>query len=311
MCINKVSIIVCFMLLCMPAYATTTIPSIPGISGIARISSNKFLIVHDAKDYEQDKPRIGLLKIKSANERIDYKRLDFPASASTISNDLEGVCRVPNKLNEFLLTESGYWQGKYGRIFHIRVTKKHVALVHEFKLPFLRDNNPDQRDGDQFEGIACIARNSDDVLILLGERGGTEVYLNGVLRWGIYNLGTKNVIWSKQSQEVTSPNPWKLSKIRSITGLSIDSKGQLWGSASLDPGDDGPFRSVVYLIGRVDPNQEIPVQKHNPDTYWVVDGFKVEGVAAGEGRLPLSIGTEDENYGGIWRPMPELNSVLN
>jgi hypothetical protein len=308
---RKTIIIVCSVLFYLPACATTTIPSIPGISGIARMSPDTYLIVQDAKIFEQDKPRIGLLNIKSASESIEYKRLDFPATASTLSNDLEGVCRVPNKPNEFLLAESGYWQEKYGRIFHISVTKQHVALVHEFKLPFLRDNNPDQHDGDNFEGIACVAFNSDNVLILLGERGGTDVYPKGILRWGTYNLITRNVTWSGQSQEVTSPNPWGSSKIRSITGLSIDSKNQLWGSASVDPGDNGPFRSVVYLIGHIDANQEIPVQLYNPNTHWIVDGFKVEGVAAGEDGLPLSIGTEDENYGGIWRPMPELNFAPN
>jgi len=58
-----------------------------------------------------------------------------------------------------LLTESGYWEKEYDRIFHIRVIEQHVVLVREFQLPLLRDNNPDQRDGDQFEGIACIALN--------------------------------------------------------------------------------------------------------------------------------------------------------
>ena len=90
------------------------------------------------------------------------------------------------------------------------------------------------------------------------------------------------------------------------------SKNRLWGSAAVDPGDDGPFRSVVYLIGHVDANQNPPIKLYNSDTYWVIDGFKVEGVAAREDdRLPLSIGTEDENFGGVWRPLSEPNSVSN
>ena len=318
MYLSDTIIIVCFTLFYLTAYATTTnksinsttkvdVTMIPGISGISRMSSNKYLIVHDAKVYEPDKPRLGLLNIKSTSGRIEYKRLDFPAAASTPSNDLEGVCRVPNTSNEFLLAESGYWGKKYGRIFHIRVIEQRVVLVREFQLPLLRDNNQDQRDGDQFEGIACIALDSADVLILLGERGGTTVYPTGILRWGTYNLGTGRVAWSKQLLPVTAPNPWGVSGLRSITGLSIDSKGWLWGSAAVDPGNNGPFRSVVYLIGHVDGNQNIPVRLYNLDTYWIVDGFKVEGVVAGEDGLPLSIGTEDENFGGVWRPLPELN----
>jgi len=316
MYLSKAIIIVCFVLFYLPAYATTTIPNIPGISGIARMSSNKYLIVQDAKVYEQDKPRIGLLNIKSASGHIEYKQLDFPAAASASSNDLEGVCRVPNKSNEFLLAESGYWKEEEevygGRIFHIRVTEQRVVLVREFELPLLLYNGKGLDDGDNFEGIACIALNSADVLILLGERGGSEAYPKGVLRWGTYNLGTgQQPAWSKQSLEVTAPNPWGTSGLRSITGLSIDSKGWLWGSAAVDPDNDGPFRSVVYLIGHVDVNQNIPVLLHNSDTHWIVDGFKVEGVAAGEDGLPLSIGTEDENFGGVWRPLPRLNSVPN
>jgi len=261
MYLSKTIIIVCFVLFYLPAYATTTISSFPGISGIARMSSNEYLIVHDAKNCEEDKPRcdpknprIGLLNIKSASGRIEYKQLDFPAAASSLSSDLEGVCRVPNKSNEFFLAESGYWDGKFGRIFHIRVTmQRRVVLVDEFQLP---------KSGDQFEGIACIAINSADVLILLGERGGSEANPKGVLRWGTYNLVTRQQpAWSEQSQEVTAPNPWGVSGLRTITGLSIDGENRLWGSAAVDPdNNDGPFRSVVYLIGHVDVNIKVPVK---------------------------------------------------
>ena len=75
--------------------------------------------------------------------------------------------------------------------------------------------------------------------------------------------------------------------------------------ATQDLGDNGPFRSIVYLAGRIEPDASEPVQVL-PETNasWVLDGLKVEalGPSAVERSL-LSIATDDENYEGVWRPL--------
>jgi hypothetical protein len=71
-------------------------------------------------------------------------------------------------------------------------------------------------------------------------------------------------------------------------------------------GDSGPFRSVIYRVGKFDPSVSYPVQyEMNQDMVWYLDGLKVEAlgppVVAGS---VLTFATDDENYGGLWRPLP-------
>ncbi len=280
--------------------ANLSLPS--GISGMGRTVSGQYLVVHDS--YTAGEPRLGLLTVNPETElakaRFEYQQLLFPDSASANSNDLEGVCRLPDAPDEFLLSESGYWKGDFGRIFHVRLEKQVVVLKHEVQLPMLRNNSPESR-GDQFEGIACAKQRAGKTLVILGERGGSAAYPNGVLRWGSYDAVSGVVDWSDQSLEVPAPDPLASSTIRSISGLSIDEQNRLWASASVDRGDMGPFRSFVYLLGHVQSDETVPVTLAMEPPQWVVDGFKVEAVSAERSRV--TIGTEDEDFGGSWRPL--------
>ncbi|MEM7278931.1 MAG: hypothetical protein AAF385_12470 [Pseudomonadota bacterium] len=279
---------------------------IPGISGMAWAGESSLLTVQDAKIFEPDEPRIGLLTIDKTNEELRYRPLTFPANATSLSNDLEGICRAPNRPGEFLLSESGYWNKHYGRIFHVSIAGSHVELIRELSLPLIRDNNENQRDGDQFEGIACTELTRNEVLVILGERGGTSVYPNGVLRWGSYDLSAGNIRWSENSIPIKAPNPWSTPTLRSITSLTIDTNNHLWASAAEDSGDLGPFRSVVYQIGTVSKRTDQPISVAKNPEVLVVEGFKVEGVSAGTETSDLSIGTEDEAFGGNWRNLAPI-----
>jgi hypothetical protein len=82
-----------------------------------------------------------------------------------------------------MLAESGYWEKKFGHIFHVRLHKKTLSVKRTLQLPLFADNNETQRDGDNFEGIACRTATDGRIAIVLGERGGTARYPSGVLRW--------------------------------------------------------------------------------------------------------------------------------
>ena len=80
---------------------------------------------------------------------------------------------------------------------------------------------------------------------------------------------------------------------------------QLWCVATEDAGDGGPFRSVIYRVATVDPDSADLVQLiANPTAEWVCEGVKVEALGApltdAEG---LTIGTDDEDYPGMFRPL--------
>ena len=97
---------------------------------------------------------------------------------------------------------------------------------------------------------------------------------------------------------------------RAIVALDVDGEGNIYAASTLDPEgladdpDNGPFRSVVHRIGRVGGGR--PVLDAKPEVLAVLDGVKVESLAVRErdGRRELFIGTDDENYGGILRPLP-------
>lgn len=276
---------------------------IPGISGMARLDDRSFLTVHDAKVFEPEQTRVGLLTVDASAELLTFEPLEFPKDATTLSSDLESICRLPGRDREFLLSESGYWEGRHGRIFHVAMSGDDVLLKREVKLPLIRNNNEQQLDGDQFEGIACHARGDNDFIVIIGERGGTSVYPTGVIRWGIYDVALGTMEWFSSQMPVAAPNPWGDSRLRSITGLSIDDDDRLWASAALDAGDMGPFRSVIYLIGTVQAEAEFPVERSKEAYPRHIDGFKVEGLSASDSGSPMSIGTEDEALGGAWREL--------
>ncbi|WP_229529056.1 hypothetical protein [Planctobacterium marinum] len=281
-----------------------------GFSGMARINADSFLVVTDKKGYQQG-DRLGVLKTRTdaipeftAISIADWKHSDGQAS------DLESVCQIPGKSNEFLLAESGYWKGQFGRLFHIALTIPTAVVKTVYQLPMLTGSD-DKIDGDNFEGIVCLEHNRK-FYVVLGERGGSEAYPNGVLRIGVLDYDRSLLSWDEYQDKavtVVAPELWGNPQLRrTISDLHLDNQGTVWAVATEDAGDEGPFRSIVYPAASVtDATHSEPLQRVNaPKIFWQIDGFKVEALAAPSVMVPgsvLSIGTEDESYGGTWRPL--------
>ena len=282
----------------------------PGFSGMAQIKHNKYVVVHDAKTDEKG-PRLGTIKIRK-NRAPKYASLEVEnwKHEDGRSNDLESICAIPGRSGEFLMAESGYQKQRFGRLFHITVHKKIVQVLSVLSLPLIADNTK-RNVGDNFEGLACESHHGDSVLVVLGERGGSVQYPAGVLRWGWFDRSTNSLTWPTEGIEgkvIAAPGPWVHAKSkRDIGDLYIDHAGILWAVATEDPGDSGPFRSVIYQVATIldDPHDPIKlIQGGKP--FWIVDGLKIEalsGPAGIPGVGPLSIGTEDEHFGGVWRPL--------
>lgn len=102
---------------------------------------------------------------------------------------------------------------------------------------------------------------------------------------------------------------------RAIVALEVDAEGRVYAVATLDPeeispeSDNGPFRSIVYRLGRLEGDGV--VLDREPVVLAVLDGLKVESLAIREqdGKRQLFVGTDDENYGGILRLLPEPGSA--
>ncbi|MEM8985042.1 MAG: hypothetical protein AAGC71_18680, partial [Pseudomonadota bacterium] len=279
-----------------------SIPAMPGISGMARLDDARFIVVQDKKAFESGY-RLGLVELDRQAPSIRYVPMPFPATSGGRTSDLESACRLQGRAGEFLLAESGYWRGDYGRIFHVAIDGTTARLQRQLQLPRIRDNSDTQPDGDNFEGMACLAYDASSYLILMGERGGTARYPDGVIRWGFYDAEIGSLTWSLNEVPVAAPNPWRDPEFRSIASLSIDANNQLWATATSDRGDVGPFRSLMYLVGTVTPNPAMPVSLADKRQPRRIDGYKVEGLVMGSQDEPPVIGTEDEELGGTWREL--------
>lgn len=286
-----------------------------GYSGMARLDSATYVVVHDTKAHK-DGPRLGLLRIAEgvAPEYQPVAVADWGHPEGRAS-DLESACALPGRPGEILAAESSSWKGKYGRIFHLRINGAAAEVLGVHALPLSIDSGPDQR-GENFEGLACAAREGGETLVVLGERGGSALFPNGSLRWGYLGADAGALRWPEAGRagiEVAAPGAWHdAASNRDVAALHFDAEGTLWATGAEDAGDGGPFRSVIYAIAELTSDAESPLRKTlAPRVGWSLDGLKVESLAAapeGAEGTRFAVGTEDEDMGGVWRPLfPSLS----
>ena len=281
-----------------------------GSSGMEKIDDQSYLVVYDIKSYKEG-TRLAMLKITEEGIQVSPINIADWGEEGRAS-DLESVCKIPGKTDEYFIAESGNWIGEFGRIFHIKVdtVNQSAKVLGITKLPFKNMNNLELV-GDQYEAIACLPYSENERIFMLAERGGSAVNPTGIVRWGIYNLRRHQLKFSDSGIKgitVNAPGEWtNATKKRDITDLHIDLNGGIWAAASEDISDEGPFYSVIYKIGQVDnSNKEHPfIIYSNFENYQVVSGFKVEALSGPSKNIKSThtFGTEDEIYGGVWRPL--------
>jgi len=277
--------------------------SLPGISAMAMVSQDSYLLVQDKK-IEQGGDRLGLLQF-SPDGRLSYRSLfvtGWPNNQQ--SNDLESICALPGRTNEFLLAESGSWHGEFGRLFHIKLYQGYASVLASFALPIQKDNT-EQQAGDNFEGLVCLNKAPNRFLLVLGERGGNGE--RGSLTWGDFDLAAGDIQWSNQRIPVQPPVPNLAQPMqRDIADLYLESN-VLWASAVREAGNAGPFSSFIYQVALVDPLADIPLNLiSGGKIFWQVDGMKVEALASPSQLFPnssMAMGTEDEWFHGQWRAL--------
>lgn len=281
-----------------------------GSSGMEQISKNAYLAVYDFKHYE---PGYRMSMIKVTTETLEVLPITIENwGEGGISSDLESICAIPGTENEFLISESGNWQGKPSRIMHIVVDTATLTanVLGSMIIPQLNRNDYNLV-GDQYEAILCLPYDTLQRIIVLGERGGSVCYPNGIIRWGLFNIKEHSFHMSGaglEGIEVQAPGNWtNIAGKRDITDFYLDANGEIWAAGCEDQGDLGPFYSIIYKLGKVN-----YADKENP--IWVsekiaiakeINGFKIEALSGPCNGIisTLSFGTEDEIYGGVWRPL--------
>jgi len=272
--------------------------TLPDLSGLAWVGGGEFLGVHDAKDTPEKRnwPRVSLIRLpESEKEGLIWRPLEvsFPGAPGPAS-DLESACTLPRGRG-FLLCESGQ-EGDNRRIFHVRLADGELRVVSWAKWPVPVKNVEATE--------AC-------------EVGGELVFLHAERAEG---MPATTVRWARLSLDPLAFGPFdgvpyeardpKGPGARPLVALAADPDGVLYGVSAFDSGrDDGPYRSTVWRIGRVTadargrPRVTLGPAQHLAD----VAGFKVESIAVRvlpDGCKQIYIGTDDEHFGGVLRPIP-------
>lgn len=295
---------------CLAAVQPTSVSAGPpeatplvGISGMARLSDGALLVVHDTKHDERG-PRVGVLEVVK-DKPPRYARLalmNWARHART--HDVEAVCAIPGSPGEFVLCESGK-DDDWRRLLRMRVERAGSrwkgTILKQYDLP---------ADSRNIEGIVCLPSDAStgDLVVLLGERGGSSKLPQGMLRWTrLTPAGTGLEVFHEAT--LAAPDWPDSAKNRDCSDLYVDPAGVLWLAACEDPGDSGPFRSIIYSLGPISTLSAAATDGNIPrarfERRWTLDGVKVEALGPSplEGS-DMGFATDDEAFGGIWRPLP-------
>jgi hypothetical protein len=154
---------------------------------------------------------------------------------------------------------------------------------------------------------AAVARIGEQLIFLFAERA--EGQPSTQLRWA--SLTLRPLAFSSfQEVTFTSPDPTG-PHARPVSAIEIDESGRIYVASAVDPGNDnGPFRSVIWRIGRMEADgsgRPRVILDDRPQRLASLDGLKVEGLALRKkagGDPDIFFGTDDENYGGLLRLVP-------
>ena len=153
-----------------------------------------------------------------------------------------------------------------------------------------------------------VCRVGDRMVFMYAERA--DSLPSTKLRWAPLSLNPLKIGGFK---EITYKGVDPVGKgARPIVALDVDSDGFIYIVSAYDSGsDDGPYRSVVWRIGRMiadkDGNPQVRLGDHKRLAN--LDGLKVESITVrepGTGSRQIYVGTDDEHYGGIIRLLPDL-----
>lgn len=269
------------------------------LSGMVWIDDDLFLAVHDGKNEpeEVDWPRVSLVQLpKFELKGIIWRNLDvtFPGGQGP-SHDLESVCRIPGG-KAFLLCESGQKTKQYRRIFYAVYADGNLTIPAYLTWPVEVTN---------VEATA-VCRLGDKLVFLYAERA--EGLPSTQIRWAKLSLDPLAI---GDFQEVTYHAQDPVGEgCRPIVAMDVDRDGLIYVVSAYDSDtDDGPYRSVAWRIGKVTagadgrPSVELCENKRLA----TLDGLKVESICVrhlSDGGKQVFVGTDDEHYGGILRPLP-------
>ena len=240
------------------------------ISGVAQFN-NGYIVVHDNK--MKDQPRVSFI-----NKNYEIKNITWPKNK--LPFDLEGVGRLPETKDQFIMMESS------GICYRVLIDPTQYSLTIEniFKLPNIKHYM-------NLEGFSLYKMDSN-YKIIYGDRGSTV--RPSVLFIASYDPSI-DFISDIETFAINLPEP-KNHK-RHIADLTIDNKNILWASATSDPGDNGPFQTMLYKIGQFNLTGDFTLSKFDKPLFSFSEQ-KVEAMIFNKPYLTLM--TDNESFGSAF-----------
>jgi hypothetical protein len=269
----------------------------PDISGLAFVGNGDLLAVHDVKR-GSDGARVSRVHLPDTEAALHTEAVAVEAGESQWpGTDLESIAPVPGT-SLVLIAESGGGRRvgeRAARIFLAEYRGGQLFILDEADWPVPVEN---------VEGTA-VASAAGNLVFLFAERA--EGNQSTKLRWA--TLSVQPLTFGRFREATFVVRAAKESNIRPVSAIDIDAEGIVYAASATDPGDDGPFRSIVWQIGRLhadEHRQPVLSLESPPRRLATVDGLKVEGLAVRRiaGKTQIVIGSDDEAYGGVVRPLP-------
>lgn len=279
--------------------------TLPDLSGLVWLKDDQFLGVHDSKNLKNDQPRVSLITLPQSAQGVRWKPLKIDwKSVGGMAIDLESITRIP-ETDLYILAESSNCQEYRGRLFLMQ-------FKNSILQPLAVTNWPET-----IENIEAIATTKIDnqLYFFYAERGAEKPNTNicwTTLSLEPFKIGDCHA--TKFNTPDSTPN------IRHISDMTINGSKNIYISSAFDPNqDNGPFKSSVWKIGKIELNQNnLPSINlaTKPEAIAKIDGFKVESLAIRSIEnqpQEIFIGTDDENYGGVIRllVLPTKNNDLH
>ena len=288
---------------CPTTLPTNKIPKGNDLSGLALLSDKNFLVVHDIKYDKTNRSRVSiLLRPDDNNKTLRWKTINLQWPQPFCSNDLESISAIPGT-DQFLLFESGNDNKDDStlkpRMFLVEYTtdtneNPNLKYIKQAPWPTTITN---------VEATAVAKLNNGKYVFAYAERAeGSPITF---ISWATFQRDTLKF---DKFQTVTFNKPSTKAN-RAIVGMDFDSSGALYTIAAFDPDEDtGPFTSTVWKIGQLNFDSAVISLDNSPTLLGTVDGLKVESIVVdGVGvDQQIYIGTDDEDLGGVLRPLPPL-----
>jgi len=300
-----IALCVSVLAVCLAGAEVIPMGSIPAISGLARLEGATYIAVHDVKTTgttEDAGVRVSLIDFSSHDAaKVAPMDIDWSLLGGELPNDLEAVCALPDHSNEFLIVESSYKEGKFGRIIRLEVAKNGGAwsgkAVQTQHFPSIIPGTVDQ-ELDNIEG--CVAFNAGSrTSLVLGKRGKNGK--DALLFTGDYFRDAADFVPAHVQGFATPFRDRPIPDDKRYCGeLLIDGDRLLALSCEDTGNDDGPFESALYQIGTISSAAAIPVTIDVvKEALFEFPGHKIEALAPSpQAKYRFVAASDDENFGG-------------